>query len=199
MSEQFDQLVARYEEFQSKIKRASEQFDNIEQLRTDVSDIEATARSSDQSVTVTAGAGGGVTDIKFTAQALKQQPDELASTVLSTLQQAVADSARQQAGLVDSYMGDQGFDATDRVLETQAELFGTDKEELRSQLAEASPAQAQEHDRYDDYTPFAEQSFLDYSEEPQHHAQPTQQTDEPRSAGEDFLRNLFNDDDEDYR
>lgn len=199
MSEQFDQLIARYEEFQSKIKRASEQFDNLEALQSDVRDIEATARSSDQSVTVTAGPGGGVTDIKFTAQALKQQPDELASTVLSTLQRAVADSARQQAGLVDTYMGDQGFDATDRVLETQAELFGTDKEELRSQLAETSPAHGQERDRYDDYTPFAEQSFLNYADEPHQPEQPAHEADERRSAGEDFLRNLFNDDDEDYR
>lgn len=198
MSEEFERLLARHEEFQSKIKRTTEQFNNLEQLQADVRNIEATARSGDHNVTVTAGAGGGVTDIKFTAQALKQQPDELASTVLSTLQQAVADAARQQAGVVDTYMGDGGFNATDRVLETQAELFGTDKEELRSQVEETTPKRQQEQDRYDDYTPFAEQSFLGSSDEPHHNDHPVQEPDEPRSAGEDFLRNLFNDD-EDYR
>lgn len=191
MSEQFERLISRFEEFQSRVEQENQRFTDIEQLQTDVAAIEATARSSDQSVTVTAGPGGGITDIKFTAQALHKQPDELASGVLSTLHEAVADAARQQAGVVDAHLGDNGMNTTERVLQTQAEMFGTDKEELRSRLADSRPA-SEDSDRYDDYTSFAEQSFIDTANTPQHEDTTTREDDEPRSAGEEFLRNLFN-------
>src|SRR5699024_9221197 len=112
-------------------------------------------------------------------------------------------AARQQASIVDTHMGDNGFGATERVIETQAELFGTDAEELRARVTEHRNAQTPESDRYDDYTSFAEQSFVDSDDTPRYEAlsyeAPSQESAEPRSAGEEFLRNLFNDDDESHR
>src|SRR5699024_7623289 len=160
MSEQFERLISRFEEYQSRIEQENQRFTDIEQLQTDVAAIEATARSSDQSVTVTAGPGGGITDIKFTAQALHKQPDELASGVLSTLHQSLGAAARQQAGVVAAHLAEHGMHATERVRQAQPEMFGTDKEELRSRLADSRPA-SEDSDRYDDYTSLAEQSFID--------------------------------------
>jgi|GEM_PF-6220554 len=199
MSEEFERLMAQFEQFQSKIEQANEQFNNLDQLQSDVGEIEATTRSNDQTVSVTAGPGGGITDITFTAQALRQQPDDLANTVLSTLREAVADAARQQASIVDTHMGDNGFDATERVIATQAELFGTDADELRARVTDHRNGHEPEADRYDDYTSFAEQSFVDSDDTPRYEDAQPQESGEPRSAGEEFLRNLFNDDDEGHR
>src|SRR5699024_532679 len=134
MSEEFERLMAQFVQFQSKIEQANEQFNNLDQLQSDVGEIEATTRSNDQTVSVTAGPGGGITDITFTAQALRRQPDDLTNDVDATLREAVADAPRQQASIVDPHMGHNGFDASARVIATQAELFVAVADELRARV-----------------------------------------------------------------
>lgn len=201
MSVEFEQLLAQFEEFQSTIHRIDDQFGDLDAMQSQVADIEATATSGDHSVSVTAGPGGAVTDIRLTPEALKQRPDALAGIVLSTLQQAVADSARQQASLVDTHMGGDGIEVTERVMQTQAQLFGTTPERLRSDMQEAAPAPSSPADDLgdDDSDDYSQRSILEPGDSPHQpsHPRTEPQQDEPGTAGEEFLRNLFNDEDED--
>lgn len=190
MSAEFEQLVAQFERFQSKMKNLDDQFGSVAEMQSELSKLEATAMSPDRSVVVTAGPGGSVKDIKLTDAALKQRPEALAGLLMSTLQQAVAESARKQAAIVDQHMGGQ-LDVTEQVLQTQAEALGTTVEDLRSKMADtalAPKAAADEH--HDDYS---QQSFLQRDT-------PAPGTPPPPAAGgsqaDDFLKNLFNDDED---
>ncbi|WP_216210504.1 YbaB/EbfC family nucleoid-associated protein [Amycolatopsis aidingensis] len=194
MSAEFEQLVAQFEQFQSKMKRVDDRFANIADMQGELSQLEAAASSPDRSVTVVAGPGGSVKDIRLTEAALRQRPEALAQTLMSTLQEAVAESARKQAGIVDAHMGDD-LQLTEQVLETQAEVLGTSVEELRSRMAEAAPTQrAAEEERQDDYS---EQSFLRPASQGQDRpaAPPPGAGGPGGSAGDEFLKNLFDEDD----
>lgn len=194
MSDDLERLQAQFEEFQSRIQRLDDQFGNLENMQAELGNIEAAATSGDQTVTVTAGPGGAVTNIQLTNDALKQSPDTLASSLLSTLQRAVADAARQQTSLVDEHMGSSGFDATEQVLDAQAQLFGTSPEQLRSEMADAKAraAPAPEEEIHEDYSQESILGSGDTRSEPG--GSPRQgQSD---SAGDEFLKNLFNDEDD---
>lgn len=106
MSAEFERLVAEFEKFRSKIKHIDEDQPGAEQLRSEIGAIEARATSADRSVTVIAGPSGGVTDIQLTEDALKQRPQALAATLMSTLREAVADAARQQANVLDHHLSE---------------------------------------------------------------------------------------------
>lgn len=190
LSAEFEQLVAQFERFQSKMKNLDDQFGSVAEMQSELSELEATAISPDRSVTVTAGPGGSVKDIKLTDAALKHRPEALAGVLMSTLQQAVAESARKQAGIVDQHMGGQ-LDVTEQVLHTQAKALGTTVEDLRSKMADTeSPSRPAEEEHHDDYS---EQSFLQQD-------QPATAAPPPPAAGgsqgDDFLKNLFNDDED---
>lgn len=192
MSAEFDQLVAQFERFQSKMKNLDDQFGSIGEMRNELTELEATAMSPDRSVIVTAGPGGSVKDIKLTEAALNQHPEALSGLLMSTLQQAVAESARKQAGIVDQHMGGQ-LNVTDQVLQTQAEAMGTTVEELRSKMADtAPPQQPVEEEHHDDYS---QTSFLRQDE-----SDTAAPTPPPPAGGgsqaDDFLQNLFNDEED---
>ncbi|WP_326568094.1 YbaB/EbfC family nucleoid-associated protein [Amycolatopsis rhabdoformis] len=141
MSAELDRLVAEFEKFQSRIKQAEASFAKVGDMQDEVTALEATAMSPDRAVTVVAGAGGSVKDIRLTEAALKQQPQQLATTLLSTLHRAVADAALKQAGIVDAHVGAAfGVDVSGQVLEAQAEAMGTTADELKSNASEAQPA-----------------------------------------------------------
>ncbi|MEV6902088.1 YbaB/EbfC family nucleoid-associated protein [Amycolatopsis sp. NPDC051372] len=141
MSAEMDRLVAEFEKFQSKIKQAEASFAKVGDMQDEVTALEATAMSPDRAITVVAGAGGSVKDIRLTADALKQQPQQLASAILATLHRAVADATLKQAGIVDAHVGAAfGLDVSGQVLEAQAEAMGTTAEDLKSKAAEAQPA-----------------------------------------------------------
>jgi DNA-binding protein YbaB len=192
VSAEFERLVAEFEKFQSKIKNVDDQLGGIQRMQSELTELEATAVSADRSITVVAGPGGAITDVRFTEEALRQQPQALSSALMTTLRQAVAESARKQAAIVDEHMGAQ-LGLTDQVLETQAQLFGTSEDELRERLAEETPERPRpaEEEHHDDYS---QQSFLqDGDSEPQRPSTPPPSTG--GSQGDDFLRNLFDDDD----
>ncbi|GAB3707694.1 hypothetical protein GCM10027598_11220 [Amycolatopsis oliviviridis] len=188
MSAEFEQLVAEFEKFQSSIQNVDDRFANIGGMQDELSRLEATATSPDRAVTVVAGPGGAVMDVKFTEEALRQRPEALSAAVMSTIQQAVAESARKQAAIVEEHMGDD-LNLVDQVLETQAELFGTTVEDLKARMDEAAP------------TPPAVEQSDDYS---QRSVLRTDEPEAPRPAppapsggsdGDRFLKNLFDEDD----
>ncbi|MFI5605989.1 YbaB/EbfC family nucleoid-associated protein [Amycolatopsis sp. NPDC051903] len=143
MSAEMDRLVAEFEKFQSKIKQAEAQFAKVGDLQNEVTALEAVAMSPDRAITVVAGPGGSVKDIRLTPDALRLPPQQLGSSILSTLHRAVADAALQQAGIVDAHVGAAfGLDVSDQVLEAQAEAMGTTADELKSQTSEEQPPPA---------------------------------------------------------
>jgi DNA-binding protein YbaB len=133
MTAEFDQLVAEFEQFQASIKNVDDRFENLAGMREELATLEVAATSPDRSVTVVAGPGGSVTDVRLTESALQLGPHGLGRTIMSTLQSAIADAARQQAAIVQEYVGDDA-PVLDQVLETQAEVTGTPVEELRDKI-----------------------------------------------------------------
>ncbi|MGA6163580.1 YbaB/EbfC family nucleoid-associated protein [Amycolatopsis magusensis] len=187
MSAEFEQLVAKFEQFQAGIKNVDDRLAGLGQMQAEIGALEATATSPDRSVTVVAGPGGSVKEIRLTDEAMRQRPQALSATLMQTLQAAVAESARQQATIVDAHMGGE-LDLTGQVLETQAEMLGTTAEELRSKLPEtASPGRP----RRDEHEDFSEQTFLKATDEPQRPASPPPDG----SQGDAFLKNLFEEED----
>lgn len=192
MSAEFERLLTQFEQFQSKIKKVDDQLANVAQMQSEIEDIEATAMNVDRSVTVVAGPGGAIKDIQLTEKALAQQPQALSSELVSTIQQAVAEAARKQAGVVDEHTGG-GMNVTDQVIETQAQLFGTSPEELRERMEQESPrrrpAVALEEEYHEDYS--HHDVFAADDEQPQSTAPAA---DDGGSAGDEFLQNLFGED-----
>ncbi|KID32500.1 hypothetical protein HQ32_00369 [Prauserella sp. Am3] len=195
MSAEFDRLVAEFEKFQSRLKRVDEQMAGVADMQSELSELEATASNSDRSVTVVAGPGGSVKDIQLTDKAMTQPPQALAAAIKSTLYEAVAEAARKQAGIVDTHMGGLGMNVTDQVIETQAEAFGISKEELRQRMAEEQPARESvpvEEEYHEDYS---HQSVFDGDGDDNAPA-PTPPASGSASSGDEFLKSLFNDEEE---
>ncbi|GAA1244035.1 hypothetical protein GCM10009676_32180 [Prauserella halophila] len=191
MSAEFDRLVAEFEKFQSKMKHVDQQMAGVEDMQSELSELEASATNADRSVTVIAGPGGAVKDLQLTDKAMSQPPQALAAAIKSTLSEAVAEAARKQAGIVDNHMGGMGINATEQVIETQAEAFGMPAEELRQRMAEEQPVHRE--------VPVEEEYQEDYSrgsvfgdEDDGRSAPPPAQGS---SAGDEFLKNLFEEDD----
>ncbi|UKD53920.1 YbaB/EbfC family nucleoid-associated protein [Amycolatopsis sp. FU40] len=193
MSEEMDRLVAEFEKFQTKLKQAEAQFAKVGDMQEELNALEAQVMSPDRSVTVVAGPSGSVKDLRLSPDALRQQPDQLASTILATLHQAVAESARKQAGIVDEHVGTAfGLNVSEQVLEAQAAGMGTTVDELESNLPEAQPQRQAAPVR--DEEDFANNNLLRAEQQPTQPAPPPPST----SAGDQFLKNLFNDE-EDHR
>lgn len=92
-------------------------------MKQEISAIRATASSPDRAVTVVAGPGGAVLDVRLTDQAMRGSAQALGGSIMSALRLAVADGARQQAAIVQKYVGDR-TNIVDRVMATQREILG---------------------------------------------------------------------------
>jgi DNA-binding protein YbaB len=183
MSAEFDQLVAEFEQFQARIHSADERFADLAGMQDELSAMEVSASSPDRAVTVVAGPGGSVKDIRLTEAAMQYGPQRLAGTLMSTLQEAMAESARKQALIVQEHVGgDEPI--LDQVLETQAEVTGMSVEELREKV-EGEPRRTP---RTDD--PEAEESLVFRDTPPPPPATPAP----PASDADNFLRNLTEED-----
>lgn len=108
-------------------------------MKEEITAIRASSSSSDRSVTVVAGPGGAVIDIKITDDAMRGSAQALGSSIMSALRLAVADGARQQAAIVQRYVGDR-LNIVERVMATQKEILGDkiqageeEEERLRAQ------------------------------------------------------------------
>ncbi|MFD8494960.1 YbaB/EbfC family nucleoid-associated protein [Amycolatopsis sp. NPDC059657] len=134
MSAHMDQLIAQFEGFQAKVRQAEARFAGVGDMQERIAQVEASVTSPDGTVTVIAGAGGTVTDIRLVAGATRLEPGQLSAVIMSTLRQAVAAAVRQQAGIVDDAFGDAfGVDMSAQVRQAQAEAFGTPEEDVASQ------------------------------------------------------------------
>ncbi|MGV9299746.1 YbaB/EbfC family nucleoid-associated protein [Amycolatopsis sp. NPDC003676] len=188
MSAEMERLVAEFDKFQSKLKQAEAQFAKVGDMQEELNALEAEVMSPDRAVTVVAGPSGSIKDLRLTPDALRQQPDQLATSILATLHQAVAESARKQAGIVDEHVGTAfGLNVSDQVLEAQAAGLGTTVEELESNLPEEQPRQAAPARDDED---FANNDLL----RDDNRATPAPPPAPPSaSAGDQFLKNLFDD------
>jgi DNA-binding protein YbaB len=119
--DELERLTQEFEKFQQKIKGFQQQAVNTEAMSQEITDLEAQAVSPDGTVTVVAGPGGSIKDIRF-RNARRLDDTQLASTVRSTLQQAVATAARRQAAIVERHAGP-GLGILDQVMEVQKDAF----------------------------------------------------------------------------
>nr|WP_232328479.1 YbaB/EbfC family nucleoid-associated protein [Kibdelosporangium sp. MJ126-NF4] len=132
-----EQLVAEFEKFKARIQQAEVKFSGVGDMQDQLAQLEVVATSQDRTVRVVAGAGGTVTDIQLTPDAMRQPAPALAATIMSTLREAVADAARRQAGIVDETVaGAFGISVSDQVQRAQEEAQGTAVEEPASQHSE---------------------------------------------------------------
>jgi DNA-binding protein YbaB len=92
-------------------------------MKEEIAAIRATVSSPDRTVTITAGPGGTVFDIRLSEQVMQSPAQVVSGSVMTTLRLAVAEGARQQAAIVQRYMGDR-MNILRRVMATQQELFG---------------------------------------------------------------------------
>lgn len=179
MTAEFDQLVAEFEAFQARIQNVDDRFEQLAGMRSELASLEVSASSPDRSVTVVAGPGGSVLDVRLTDDALRLGAQRLGATIMSTLRDALADAARQQAGIVQEYVGDDA-PVLDQVLETQAEVMGVPVEELRDKVRPRATADGDDEEAQ---PPVLRDSF------------PTEGGTDHSSA-DSYLRNL-SDDEED--
>ncbi|GGM51920.1 hypothetical protein GCM10012275_23560 [Longimycelium tulufanense] len=187
MTAEFDQLQREFERFQQSLRRVDDRLERYSGMQDEIAAVSVTAHSADRCVNVTAGPGGAVTGIEFTEKALQQSPQALGSMVMSTLQEAVAGAARQQAAVVQQFVGDD-LNVLDQVLETQAQMLGRPVEELRAGLEPSAPARPSEEED------FAERSVM-RDDDPTPPASPGR-TGDPTSPGDAFLRSLYNREDD---
>ena len=141
---QMEQLRQRLETIQRNQQKAQQRFARLDSMKEEVAAIEASVTSRDRAVTVVAGPGAAIKDVRFTDEAKRLTPNQLSHTVTATIQQAVADAARQQATVIQGYLGDQ-VDVLGRVLKIQEDVFG---HEMRPEEQPAPQAQTY-HDSRD--------------------------------------------------
>ncbi|MEQ0565452.1 YbaB/EbfC family nucleoid-associated protein [Amycolatopsis sp. NEAU-NG30] len=141
MSAQMDELIAQFENFRAKVRQAEARFAGVGDMQERVARVESTATSPDGTVTVVAGAGGTVTDLRLTAGATRVEAGQLAATIMATIRRAVAGAVQQQAGIVDDAFGDAfGVDVSAQVREAQAQAFGTAAAEPASEEQPRQPS-----------------------------------------------------------
>ena len=128
---------------------ADKQLDRYAAMKDEIARIQATATSADRAVTVVAGPAGAVLDIRLSDHALRPGAARaLSGSIMSTLRLAVADAARQQAEVVQRYVGDR-LNIVGRVMATQQELLGDKIEagEQEKQRLAAQPRSAAEEEQ----------------------------------------------------
>lgn len=104
-------------------KQAEQRLAGYQNMKEEIRALRASATSPDRAVTIVAGPGGSIIDVQLAPEAMRMPHHALARTFLSTVQQAVAQSARLSAEVVQRYAGDQ-IDIAARVNSVQEEVFG---------------------------------------------------------------------------
>lgn len=149
MTAELDQLRKRYEQFQASLKRIERPAQDIEQMKAKLAALESSVTSPNGGVTVVAGPGGSIKDIRISDEAARQSGAILAGEIMTTLRQAVASVARSQAAIVDEHSGGES-NAVDRVAQIQAEAVGDNVEQPVPEAAPAPAPQAEPSDGADD-------------------------------------------------
>jgi DNA-binding protein YbaB len=133
VSAELERLAAEFEKFQARIKQAEVKFGGLGEMQERLGQLEAVATSPDRTVRVVAGAGGTVTDLQLTPEAMRKPAPALAAMIMTTMRAAIAEVVRRQAGIVDETVGGAfGLNTTDQVKQAQTEA-------LRAAAPELSP------------------------------------------------------------
>ncbi len=129
-AELLEQMRQKLEYFEQANRAADARAAGYDAMGTELRAVEAGVQSPDRSVTVVAGLSGSIKEIRFTEDARKLSTTQLSQTVMTTVQQAVAAAARQQAEIVQSHVGTD-IPIAERVMKTQQEIFGRPASERR--------------------------------------------------------------------
>ena len=122
-AELLEEMRQKLEFFERANQAADARAAGYDDLGAELRTVEASAQSPDRAVTVVAGLSGSIKEIRFTEDAKRLSTTQLSQVVMSTLQQAVAAAARQQAEIVQGHVGTD-IPIAERVLKTQQEIFG---------------------------------------------------------------------------
>jgi DNA-binding protein YbaB len=114
-------VAARVEAFQRSVAQAEKDVDRFGAMRQEITAVESVETSGDGSVRVVAGPAGAVRSVTIGEPAMVMSAQTLSRLVTTTIQQAVAKSAREQAEIVQRYAGDR-TDIAARVNKVQEEL-----------------------------------------------------------------------------
>jgi DNA-binding protein YbaB len=153
VSAELERLTAEFEKFQARIKQAEVKFSGLGEMQERLGQLEAVATSPDRTVRVVAGAGGTVTDLQLSPEAMRKPAPALAAMIMTTMRTAIAEAVRRQAGIVDETVGGAfGLNTTDRVKQAQAEALRT--AELSSEATPPSkrPARPKDEDDFSQNT-----------------------------------------------
>ncbi|GLZ30532.1 hypothetical protein Lesp02_27210 [Lentzea sp. NBRC 105346] len=104
-------------------RKAEQRLAGYQNMKEEIAQLRTAATSPDRAITVVAGPGGSIINVEFRPEAMRMSPQALGRTVMTTLQQAVAQAARQSAEVVQRFAGDQ-IDIAARVNKVQEEIFG---------------------------------------------------------------------------
>ncbi|MDX8031448.1 YbaB/EbfC family nucleoid-associated protein [Lentzea sp. BCCO 10_0856] len=122
-AELLEEMRQKLEFFERANRAAEARAAGYDAMGTELRTVEASVQSPDRSVTVVAGLSGSIKEIRFTEDAKRLSATQLSQAVMSTLQQAVAAAARQQAEIVQGHVGTD-IPIAERVAKTQQEIFG---------------------------------------------------------------------------
>lgn len=158
MEAEHSEILERMREGVRKIEEANaaaeDRFARYEGLSETLAGVEATKTSTDQSVSVTAGPNGSIRDIRFGPEAVRLSPSKLSEVVMSTLRQAVAEAAQQQAKSVADVVGDK-YDLVERVMRAQEDPGGPQNNASAQSSSQSSADRWEDDDFDDEYDPFA--------------------------------------------
>ena len=104
-------------------RKAEQRLAGYQNMKEEMAQLRTAVLSPDRAVTVVAGPGGSIINVEFRPEAMRLSPQALSRAVMTTIQQAVAQSARQSAEIVQRFAGDQ-IDIAERVNKVQEEIFG---------------------------------------------------------------------------
>lgn len=122
-AELLHEMRQKLEFFEQANRAAERRAAGYDAMGDELRGVEASAQSPDRSVTVVAGLSGSIKDIRFTEDARRLSATQLSQAVMTTLQQAIAAAARQQAEIVQAHVGTD-IPIAERVMKTQQEVFG---------------------------------------------------------------------------
>jgi class 3 adenylate cyclase len=104
-------------------------------------------------VRVVAGAGGTVTDLQLSPEAMRKPAPALAAMIMTTMRTAIAEAVRRQAGIVDETVGGAfGLNTTDRVKQAQAEALRTAEPSSEATPPSKRPARPKDEDDFSQNT-----------------------------------------------
>lgn len=120
--ELLEQMRKRLADIENGSSEAEARLERYNDMGDQLKQVQAEHTSADRSVTVIAGPGGSVRDIRLTEGIKRLSPGQLSATIMDTMRQALAAAARQQAAIVQETVGE--TDVLERVLKTQEQIFG---------------------------------------------------------------------------